>query len=286
MSSAKLNILTKMLLALKIKMESEGTLLETNEKQPQNKTVGSVQKAANILELLSRSEVPLGVTEISREMDCGVSATYHLLNTLKSCRFITQDEHTKKYSIGIGLMRICNRAHQQNILRQTAQPYMDKLSRISDENCNLIVLDGLRSVYVAQSVGSYKLQMFTQIGGSAPYYCTGAGKTILAFRPEKDWKRFADNTEFVKYTDTTINSAAALMEELHTIRREGIGRDQGEYEAGIYCIAAPVMLDTGEPVAAISLSGPQERIQEKESAIRLPELIRSIADELSAELNR
>lgn len=61
----------------------------------QRKTIGSVIKAIEIINYIAESEHEMGATEISEGLGYGVSATYHLLNTLKESNFITQNERTK-----------------------------------------------------------------------------------------------------------------------------------------------------------------------------------------------
>jgi IclR family acetate operon transcriptional repressor len=62
------------------------------------------------------------------------------------------------------------------------------------------------------------------------------------------------------YTTTTITDPTEFMAELAEIRRNGFSLDREEHEIGICCIAAPVFNNTGEVVAAISVSGPSSRM--------------------------
>jgi DNA-binding IclR family transcriptional regulator len=54
-----------------------------------------------------------------------------------------------------------------------------------------------------------------------------------------------------------------LKHELQEICRRGYALDREENEEGVNCIAAPVRNYSGRVVAAISLSGPAFRINEK-----------------------
>ena len=249
-----------------------------------SKTIGSVEKATRILEIIAQSQSGIGVTEISHSLDCGVSATYHLLNTLKLCGLIEQDSTSKKYRIGYGLFHICSIARNQNFLVNMAQPYLEHLSQGSGETCNLIILEGLQVIYIAQVAVNNILQMFTQLGSKAPYYCTGGGKALLAFREEKEWFRYIKNTNFFRYTKNTNVDVETLCKELETIRREGIAFDREEREDGVTCIAAPIFSESGEAVAAISVSGPTGRMKEKLSMQALELRVRKVASEISQEL--
>jgi DNA-binding IclR family transcriptional regulator len=50
------------------------------------------------------------------------------------------------------------------------------------------------------------------------------------------------------------------MDELKKVRRQGYGFDFRESEPDVECIAAPIRNHLGEIVAALSISGPQGKI--------------------------
>jgi len=227
------------------------------------KTIGSVIKAVEVLEELAKSEDGLGVTEISNKLNYGVSATYHLLNTLKQCHIIEQDKKTKKYRIGFALFRICGMAKRQNALASLAQPYLDELREMVGETSNLMILDGNEVIYVAQSESTKLLKLFTQLGAKVPFYCTGGGKAIVAYQPKKVQDLILSNTNFIKYTKNTLTDVNELQKELKIIKEQGYAIDNEEREEGVTCIAAPVFDCYGEAIASISISGPTYRLKEK-----------------------
>ena len=61
--------------------------------------------------------------------------------------------------------------------------------------------------------------------------------------------------EWKQYTDTTLLSAPALLRDLSEIRKRGYAIDNCEHEIGVYCLAAPILDNTGHAVAGISISG-------------------------------
>ena len=72
----------------------------------QRKTIASVIKAIDVIEHIAKSERELGVTEISEDLGMGVSATYHLLNTLRECNILEQNDKTKKFKLSLKLWQI------------------------------------------------------------------------------------------------------------------------------------------------------------------------------------
>ena len=227
------------------------------------KTIASVEKAINMLNIIADSERGVTVTEISHTTGLGVSATYHLLNTLKKNNFIYQDQESKKYTIGTGIFRLYALAERHNALMSVAKPQLDELSKICGETSNLIVLQGKDAVYVAQSISNHMINMFTQIGARVPYYCTGGGKVILAYRSKEEREAIANSTEYIRFTRHTILNASDLLAELDKIREQGVGYDKGEREEDVMCIAAPIFNAGGNVIAAMSISGPLYRLEGK-----------------------
>ncbi|KAB3529169.1 IclR family transcriptional regulator [Alkaliphilus serpentinus] len=247
------------------------------------KTIGSVIKAIEIIELLAASETEIGATEISNHLNYGVSATYHLLATLKMCRMIEQDPKTKKYRLGIKLWKIGKQAMEQNNLVTFMKPFLKKLRDLTDETANLTVLDNNEIIYLAQEESKKLIRMFTKTGARAPLHCSAAGKVLLAYLPEDKRNFIIERLTFEKFTDKTIVTKDGLVKELEAIIEKGYGFDDEERELGVSCIAAPIFDFNNEIVAAISISGPTVRFDE-EANKRFVEYLLNITQEISNEL--
>lgn len=264
--------------------QDEPDMIDTkSEGYRRSKTIGSVEKAITVLETVAKSENGAGVSEIARAIGSSASATYHLINTLRRNDLLQQDPQTRRYSIGVGLFRICAMAQEQNILAATAKPFLDELSRICGETSNLVILQDKEAVYIAQSESKHVVKMFTQLGARVPYYCTAGGKVILAYMPYEKQQLILRETRFTPYTPRTIIKRGELNDEFANIRERGYGFDLEEREEGVTCIAAPVYNASHEVIAAITVSGPSYRIETKGLFTFVKTLCR-IAEELSVRL--
>lgn len=263
----------------------EGEAAGARRKPPRRttKTIGSVEKAVTVLETVARSENGAGVSEIAKAIGSSASATYHLINTLRKNDLLQQDPQSRRYSIGVGLFRICAMAQDQNVLAATAKPFLDEISRTCGETSNLVVLEDKEAVYIAQSESNHVVKMFTQLGARVPYYCTAGGKVILAYMPYETQQLILRETRFTPYTPRTIVKRSELVDEFANIRDRGYGFDLEEREEGVTCIAAPVYNASNEVVAAITVSGPSYRIESKGLFTFVKTLCR-VAEALSARL--
>jgi ribose transport system ATP-binding protein len=147
-------------------------------------------------------------------------------------------------------------------LRERAMPLIHNLREQLHETVHLAVLDrqDMRLLYLDKLGGEQSREMMSRAGGSAPLTCTGLGKVLLAFEPPDQVEAWFKQQNIPRFTPTTITEADALMRELAGIRQKGFGLDREEHEPGIRCIAAPVYGTSGEVIAAVSVTGPAERM--------------------------
>ena len=111
--------------------------------------------------------------------------------------------------------------------------------------------------HVSKQVYSWlKLEFPGKIG---PGYCTGVGKAMMAFLPPKDREDAIRRQAFVQHTPTTLATPEALSAELNDILDEGVAYDREEHELGIICIAAPILLDNGRVIGALSITTSLQR---------------------------
>jgi DNA-binding IclR family transcriptional regulator len=105
--------------------------------------------------------------------------------------------------------------------------------------------------------------MDTPLGIDRPFNCTAVGKVLLAGLPNSEIERLASENAFEQRTEQSICEVEALRTEVEQVREQGWARDNEEYNPGVGCIAAPVRDHEGQIIAALTVSGPAERIEQK-----------------------
>ena len=74
-----------------------------------------------------------------------------------------------------------------------------------------------------------------------------------------------------------------LFEDLDLCRQRGYAIDDEENAIGLRCVASPVFDEHGEPLGAISVSGPSARITDQRVQV-LGDLVNRIAGYITVEL--
>lgn len=235
--------------------------------------IGSVAKAVKIIETIHKARRSMSIKELSDELQMPKPTLHHLMGTLVEVGFLSQDPVTRAYNIGLHLVEIGQSYLEQLDLRKIARPFLERLSTEVQETVHLLILDQSEVVYIEKvedldQEGTLRCSSF--IGRRVSAYSTAAGKILLAFLPEEDLRSYLKGRKLRPKTEHTITSSALLLDELRKIREVRYAIDRQENEVGLQCVAAPVFDRSGRCIAALSVSGPVNRVsfERIESALK------------------
>ena len=240
----------------------EVTCIHMNDRK--NATVlQSVDNALAMIELLS-THMPLGVADAAKLLGLSKSSAFRLLSTLEARQFVRRDKNAKFY-LGLKIANLGAKVLHSFDIAHIAHPFLEQLCVAIDETVHLVVLtDDYKACFIDKVVSTTTtFRMESSLGAHKPAHITGTGKVLLAYQSEDVIDRYLATTKLLQYTETSITQPDALRKILAEIRMKGYGIDDGESEQGLFCIAAPVFDENMKAIAAISASGPKERMQVK-----------------------
>ena len=225
--------------------------------------LSSVKKALELLDHFTAERPELSLAEISREVDAHKSSVFRVLSTLKAAGFLEKDPLSGKYRLGLKILDLAGRVWGRHDIRQIATPYMEELARETGEVIHLAVLDGSDLVYLEKKGQGQVLTVATRVGGRNPAYASSMGKILLADLSESELKAILGRGKLKKLTPNTIDEIPKLIEELARIREQGFAVDNEETFQGIRCVGAPIRDAGGKVVAAVSVTVPAQRMDDK-----------------------
>ena len=248
------------------------------------RTIQSVSRAIAILRCFSGGQ-ERRLSEICKIVNLHKSTTSGIVNTLKAEGFLEQDPHTGKLQLGLELFALAVNARRN--LELICEPYLNKLLELSGETVNLAVLDADRSevVYIAKKESKQSIRISTSVGKRAPVYCTAIGKAILAHMDPIKSNELIDSLELIPLTEKTTTDKTTLKKELETILKCGYAYDDEEFERDVICVAVPLCNIYGEPIGAISISGPVMRI-DSQTRLNIASVLRNEVANIGMELSR
>jgi len=238
--------------------------------------VQSVARSLEILETLA-AENELGLVEIAGRTGLQPSTAHRLLATLVARGYAARNVANGRYVVGHKVAELAGDRHER--LRALARGPLAIVQERTGETANLSVLAPPNAIYVDQVDGNRAVRMLARIGAAVPAHASAAGKAMLA---HADAETVAGQP-LPALTARTITTAAALERELAQIRARGYAVDDEEHEAGVGCVAAPILDHRGKAVAALSVSAPIQRIRASDPAA-LGELLSEQAQAISRSL--
>jgi IclR family acetate operon transcriptional repressor len=246
--------------------------------------IRAVERALSLLRVFLEHDGDLSATEISKHINLDLSTAFRMLVTLQAQGFVEQDPTTGKYHLGVTCLELGSRFLRSNDIRKRALEAMDALRNEFGETVHLTVLDRNEVVYLEKVAGLHPIGfMSSRVGGRAPAYCTGVGKALLAYLPDEELRARYPSPTLTRYTDTTITDVEMLRAELARVRVRGYAVYQEEHEIGVKCVAVPIFDHKGV-AAAMSVSGPVERMDQHMTEGGIIEKLQQAAAEISARM--
>jgi len=218
----------------------------------------SLQKAAQILDILMKNPTPVAVTDFARILQMPKSTTSRFLSTLESLGFVMRERTSGKFYLGLRLFELGCKAIDDVGLRKVAIPEMEKLRDKINENILLTVIEGTRITYLDKFESQQAVVTQERIGSTAPAYCVSSGKVMIAYDEERLEQVIKAGLK--PFTPLTIVDPDKLRQECKKIRKAGYAINRGEYRTGVIGIAAPIFNGNGTVVGAISTATPITRM--------------------------
>ncbi len=226
----------------------------------ETKSIKTVGKLMRVLECFSTRDRHLTVGEIAERTGLPRSTAHRAILSLKEIGFLDQDNTRDAYRLGLKLFQMGATVLHNMDLQSEARPLVESLGSLTQEDIHLCVFDGERMVFVERAHGGRTgANNATITMELSPCYCTGVGKATLAFQDEATIAKVIA-AGLVRQTPSTITEPELLHAALGKIRADGYAFDLAEHKANVHCVAAPIWSASGRVIAAISVSGPAERM--------------------------
>lgn len=240
------------------------TKLETNEKDSKDSKdnlLSSVKNALLILRSFSMDEPEKKISDLALQLGLNKSTVSRTMATLASEGFVYKDPETKKYRLGMTIISLSGIINNNMDVYTESQPILNKLVQDIDETAHISILDNTDVIYIQKIECNHYVRALTHVGKRNPAYCTSSGKVLLAYADESVVETTI-NSGLKKYTETTITDPDELREHLRKIKQDGFAYSLAEFNEGVHSVAAPIYDYTGKVIAALTVVGPMQRIQQ------------------------
>jgi len=219
-----------------------------------------LERTFGILEVFTESRPEWSTTQVARELELPVPTAHRILAALKKLGYVSQDEQTRRFRLGLAALSLGERARTLADLRPVAIGPLRDLSSSTGETALLTVLSPARdrSVCLERVETSQPLRLSVQPGRQLPLHAGASQKALLAFMPPDEIDRLTAQP-LERCCTATITSRPALRRELAAIRERGWASSYEETNVGVWGIAVPV-LSQADVVCAVGIAGPSPRL--------------------------
>lgn len=243
-----------------MKLKSSETTKKSGNSPNRNQLMGSVAATLDLLELFVQNKTnELKFSDFVVGSGKPKSSVHRMLATLQNKGFIVQDKATRKYRLTLKLWRLGAPALAEHDLTSITRPHLQALMSAANETVHLAVLtEPNKIVYVAKYENQRSIRVQTQLGGTAPSYCTATGRSILAYSPET-WD-FLKQNELSTFTSKTETRPEVIDGILEDVRANGYAITRGEVNLEMGGVAAPIIDSSGAVVGAFGVAIPLFRM--------------------------
>ncbi|HWA68091.1 MAG TPA: IclR family transcriptional regulator [Mycobacteriales bacterium] len=203
--------------------------------------VGVLDKSVHVLECLRPG--PASLAELVERAGLSRATTYRLAVALEVHGLVERDADGR-FTLGPALLDLAANGRPDPLLR-AAGDVLERLSARTQESAQLYRRVGDVRRCVAAAERSSGLRDTVPVGADLPMSAGSAAQVLLA------WSTAGEAPpEGARFSPATLAA----------VRRRGWAASVGEREAGVASVSAPVFDGDGRVVAAVSVSGPIDRL--------------------------
>lgn len=221
----------------------------------QPKRVNSLIRGLEILESFTPSEPRLTLQDLAGRTGLPKTTVHRFLKTLLTMNYVMLDPRTKAYSLAPRVMALGFSVLSGMDLRQTAFPYMEALSRETDQNVNLAVLDRTEVLYIERITVRKIININLYVGSRLNCYLTAMGRSLIAFLSRDSYEQLLAKLLKDKDAVKVIGRHGEKLEPiLDQVRRRGYATSDDEWVQGLRAVGAPVFNGRGEVEASLTMT--------------------------------
>ncbi len=227
--------------------------LSDNDKPPT--TLQTVERALAFLETVAQARRPPRLKDVAQALGINVTTSYHLLNTLQMAGYLTRDTD--------GTLRIGGRTAilYQGLVRNFAlgrelAPVIEELSGSTGETSYIAALNSEKVIIQAVVEGDQAVRVTgLYVGFSGSEHIRASGKAVLAHLPDEQRDAALRNC----MPGASAHELKSAIQELNKVREQGWAQDDGHFQEGVCCIAAPFFGSGGSVAGSVAVSVPAAR---------------------------
>lgn len=209
-------------------------------------------------------DIERSVSELARIVGRERTQVSRMLRALRTAHIVEQNPETRHYRLSWRMRALASESGDR-VLTRAARPMLQALVARTGEATLLSVQEGNRSLTVLREEPHNSLRGGGWVGRRSPLHCTASGRVLLYDMEDAVIEALTE--EDLRNQPGALAQAptdvAALLARLRAERRRGFSSASEEIEVGLTSIGAPVRDVHRRVIAAVNVSGPTQRLNDR-----------------------
>lgn len=211
--------------------------------------MGTVGKALDLLDLFTRAQPQLGLSQLARASGVNKATCHRLMSELESRGLVEQTGPAREYRLGPATLRLAALREAAVPTREAAMPTLRRLAEATGETAHLSHLVAGRLQTLAFAYASRPgVKVMMEDADFLPFDATASGAAVLAFHPDPE-PRIAAATD-----------PAALRDRIARARAQGWAETISTFEKDVQGLAVPLFDPTGSCIGALAVAAAAPRM--------------------------
>jgi len=211
--------------------------------------MGTVGKALDLLDLFSRAEPQLGLSQLARASGLNKATCHRLLTELESRGLLEQTGPAREYRLGPAVLRLAALREAAVPTRDAAMPVIRRLAEATGETAHLSHLVAGRLQTLAFAYASRTgVRVMMEDADFLPFHATASGAAVLAFHPDPD-------PLIAAATDPD-----ALRARVRDAQAKGYAETLSTFEKDVHSFAVSLFDATGTCTGALAVAAAAPRM--------------------------
>lgn len=267
--------------SISTELASTNTVSKNNPStsNPSTSSVPALDKAFQILDLITSSTSPLTAADIAKQLGLARSSTHSILQSLLQKGVLYKDSQHHFY-LGSYLLHWAGKYEHQQQVTRFFQELIHHHPLLLEQTITLSTLDWDKGevVYLACYESPAPLGFAFRVGLRLPAVFSATGKAILStVNMPIIQSIYADGLP-PPLTRHSVSNFENLAEELTVTKATRLSLDNGQIREGMYCVGTYIKDASGKAIAGIAVSFLQAEYEQKskETAIALVKFAKEI----------
>lgn len=214
--------------------------------------IAGLQKGLAIIEAFDVDHSRLNASDIARMTGLTRSSARRHLMTLTHLGYMASDG--KNFWLMPKVLRLGTAYLHSARLPRVVQPFLQRLTGITQESAFVSVIDGNEIVFIARNGANRIMNTGFVLGARVPWVITSAGLAIMSTESPEYIEEFLRGYEMKAFTQFTITDKQVLLNHVRQARSDGYAMLEQQMELGVRGLAVPLKNHRAETLGAISIS--------------------------------